>query len=104
MTTMKKLLLALSLLLIFLVGCGDNDEVNNPPQNDTGTDQDVTEDNNNGNQDDTEGQNLANNADEPPADTSVDSNHPYPFIQFDLDVDMEDDLDIIEVEYEQEPN
>lgn len=90
---MKLRFLYMSIILIFfLAACGDSEEVKKPPQNDSG-DNAATEE-----------QDLADEAEEPPADNTANTNHPYSFTHFDLDVDMENDLDLIEVEYEQEPD
>ncbi|KAB2330301.1 YusW family protein [Bacillus mesophilum] len=73
------------ILSIVLVACGDNDEVENPPQNAAEDEQQQTEENNatNDNNDTTTG---------------------YNFTHFDLDADYQDMNDAVEVDYENETN
>ncbi|MEW9108532.1 MAG: YusW family protein [Cytobacillus gottheilii] len=72
------------ILSIVLAACGDNDEVENPPQNAAEDEQQQTEENNATND---------NN------DTTG-----YNFTHFDLDADYQDMNDAVEVDYENETN
>lgn len=76
----KKILLIESFLIvsIILFACGDNDEVENPPQNAT---------------DEGQQQEIDSN-----------TNTEYVFTEFDLDADYEDTNDAIDVDYENENN
>src|SRR5699024_2423083 len=82
------------ILSILLVACGDNDEVENPPQNDTGDDQQQAEQNNSDTTNETE------------TDTSADSasNTEYGFTNFDLEADYQETNDALDVNFENEKN
>lgn len=72
------------ILSIVLVACGDNDEVENPPENAAEGNQQQTEENNTANE-------------------STD-NTGYKFTHFDLDADYQDNNDALDVDYENETN
>ncbi|MFD1851655.1 YusW family protein [Oceanobacillus bengalensis] len=76
------------ILSILLVACGDNDEVENPPQTATNEDQQQADENNT---------NSTN-------DTDTNTNTGYGFTKFDLDADYEDTNDALDVDYENEKN
>lgn len=86
---MKKRILWIAsfmILSILLVACADNDEVENPPQNTTGEDQQQADANNT---------NTTN-------DTDANTNTRYGFTKFDLDADYKDTNDALDVDYENE--
>ncbi len=66
------------ILSLLLFACGDNDEVENPPQNATDEDQQQG--------------------------TENDTNTDYGFTEFDLDADYQDTNDALDVDYEHENN
>ncbi|MFC5735471.1 YusW family protein [Cytobacillus gottheilii] len=84
---MKKNILLVGILLVLsivLAACGDNDEVENPPENAAESNQQQTEENNTANE-------------------STD-NTGYNFTHFDLDADYQDHNDALDVDYENETN
>ncbi|WP_194287387.1 YusW family protein [Gracilibacillus oryzae] len=86
---MRKRLLwlgSLIILSVLLVACGDNDEVENPPQNATNDEQQQTNDNNTS----------------PNEDTNANTDTGYGFTKFDLDADYTDTNDALEVDYDNE--
>ncbi|WP_404456624.1 YusW family protein [Oceanobacillus kapialis] len=87
---MKKRILwigSFMILPLLLVACGDNDEVENPPQNDTGEEQQHQADENS--------TNVTDN-------TDTNTNTEYGFTKFDLEADYEDTNDALDVDYENE--
>nr|WP_245301675.1 YusW family protein [Virgibacillus natechei] len=73
------------ILSILLVACGDNDEVENPPQN-------ADEEQQQANENNTDSTN----------DTDANTNTEYDFTKFDLEADYEDTDDTLDVDYENE--
>lgn|SRR5699024_743328 len=84
-------------MMLIVAACGNNDEVTNPPENSTAEQQ----------QQETQTNDDSQDGDATPNDeTNTDSRAeaPYAFIEFDLEVDLDDKKDAIEVEYEYETN
>lgn len=73
-------------MMLIVAACGNNDEVTNPPENSTAEQQ----------------QQETQTNDETNTDSRAEA--PYAFIEFDLEVDLDDKKDAIEVEYEYETN
>lgn len=102
------------IMSLFLVGCGNNDDVNNDMNN---LEQDGRLNNNIGNQDqarvdddimndndlDMEMNNGLNDDRDMKTDAVTEGNYEYSFQKFELDVDYPDMEDAIEVEYDNEP-
>ena len=82
--------------LMLLMACGDNDEVENPPENATENNQQSDQENNDqGDQLQTE--NTAN-------DSNDTANNGYGFTAFDLEADFEELDDALDVDYENDQN
>src|SRR5699024_832890 len=73
-------------MMLIVAACGNNDEVTNPPENSTAEQQ----------------QQETQTTD--PTNTASRSAAPYALIEFDLEVDFDDNKDALEVEYEYETN
>ncbi|RKQ28174.1 YusW family protein [Oceanobacillus halophilus] len=89
---MKKSLIWIGIFMILpliLIACGDNDDVDNPPQNTTEEEQQQAEETN------------TNTANE---NTDNGTNTGYSFTNFELEADYTDTNDALDVEYEKEQN
>ncbi|SHF98422.1 YusW-like protein [Ornithinibacillus halophilus] len=89
------------MLSLFLVACGDSDEVENPPENATNEGQQETENNTNSTGD-TEGNDGNTNNTEITEDSTTNSG--YGFTNFELDADYDSIDDALDVDYENEKN
>ncbi|RLL42656.1 hypothetical protein D8M04_13950 [Oceanobacillus piezotolerans] len=88
---MKKEILwigSMMILSLVLVACGDNDEVENPPQNKSSE-----------NQQQADGDNTNTNT-----NTDTTTNSDYGFKKFELDADYQDNNDALDVDFENEQN
>ena len=109
---MKKALLPAVLITLSLVvaACGDNDEVTNPPQNETtdtteqGTETNQDETTNDATTDDnaTDGSTSTDDTTEGTTDNSTDLNSNYNFTSFNLEADVENDKDAVDVDFDVE--
>ncbi|WP_164219227.1 YusW family protein [Virgibacillus sp. YIM 98842] len=81
---------AVIILTLLLAACGNNDEVENPPDDGTGDSEQQTGNTNDTNND---------------TGTDADTNTEYGFFSFDLEADYtENDDDALDVDFENEPN
>ena len=104
---MKRSLLMLGsivLLSILLVACGDDDEVENPPQDTTGEENQQTEDNNTETNEETDTGTTDNTDTGTTGDGTANTETNYNFIKFDLEADYPDTNDALDVDFENEPN
>lgn len=93
------------MLSILLVACGDNDEVQNPPQNtnDNGGENEPAEDNETTTNEES-GTDVTDNADNGATDKGTTTDTGYSFYAFDLEADYPDNKDALDVDYDNEPN
>ncbi|PAV29694.1 hypothetical protein CIL05_09990 [Virgibacillus profundi] len=112
MTNKMKWLFPLLFIGLILTACGDDDEVENPPQNTTDNTQQEDTNNDDGNtntetnDNNNDDNNTENDNDNDNDDNTSDSNGntAYAFTGFSLEADFDDTNDTLDVDYDHETN